>query len=247
MKWKLVAALAILCVLGFVWFWRSGSFGNSLRTRELATRGLAAYLVEKFPGQCAVIMSNPFTQQKGLPKEIVAQEEAGIRGVREGLGKQVRVGVAYPELKPEAKQNPGGVSMIEGATTPLSFMVAEGSFDKIANEHTGCDLIVSLIGIPTGFDQLKIWQPSDTHRFGLLLPDLRILGDLATLRRAIETRKIAAFVLNKPGAPPEQERFSGSWKAEFERRFVLVTSENFEQMLREYPQAFELGRESLNH
>ena len=136
--------------------------------------------------------------------------------------------------------------MAEGTTTPLSFMVAEGSFDKIANEHPGCEIIVSLIGLPADLEQLKIWEPTDPHCFAMLLPDLRIVGDLPAVRRAIEAKKIIAFVLNKHGAPPEQASFTGSWKTEFDRRFLLVTSENFDEMVRQYPQLFELARESLN-
>jgi hypothetical protein len=80
----------------------------------------------------------------------------------------------------------------------------------------------------------------------MLLPDLRIVGDLQAVRRALEAKKILAFVLNKPGAPPEQASFTGSWKTEFDRRFLLVTGENFDQMLRDYAQAFDFGHESSN-
>lgn len=242
MKWKLITVLMAISVLAFVWFSRNGSFDNALRTRALATRGLAAYLAEKFPGQCAVIMSNPFTRTKGLPKKIVETEEAGIRGLREGFGDAVKVGaVAFPDLRPQGQENPNATSMAEGTTTTLSFMLADGAFDKCAAEHPECNLIVSLIGFPADLDHLKIWESSDPHRFALLLPDLRIVGDLSAVRRAMENRKLVAFVLNKPGAPAEQAGFSGSWKTAFDQRFFLVTSENFEQMLRDFPQAFEFA------
>jgi hypothetical protein len=240
MKWKLLIGVILVAVALWAAFWRGGSMSNALHTRELATRGLAAYLTAKSPNGCAVVFSNPFTQQKGLEKGIYAQEEAGLRGLREGFGQRVKIeAVVFPELKPEARQNPSGMSMPEGTTTPLSYLVAEGSFDKLALEHSQCHWLVSLIGLPEDVEQLHIWDAADPHKFALLLPDFHPIGDLAALRKAVLSGKIAAFVLNKPGAPPEGARVSGGWKAEFEKRFVLVTSENFEERVKQYPQLFQ--------
>jgi hypothetical protein len=237
MKWKLAIVLVGVAVVAFFLIRRMNPMTNALRTRELATRGLAAHLAERFPGGCAIVVSNPFTQRAGLPKNIYAQEEAGLKGLREGFGNRIKMAIALPELKEEAQQNPFGVALPEGATTPLSYLVAEGSFDKIASASQ-CDLIVSLIGLPADVEKLNIWQAADKHLFALLLPDLRVVGDLPAVRKAIQSGKIAALILNKPEAPPEQTALSANWKAEFEKRFILVTKENFEEMLGRYPQSF---------
>ena len=237
MKWKLAIALVVVLVVALVLIRRMNPMTTALRTRELATRGLAAYLAERFSGQCAIVVSNPFTKEKGLPKPIYAQEEAGLKGLREGFDGRITPVLMFPELKTEARQNPFGVSLPEGTSTPLSYLVADGSFDQIAAQSR-CDLIVSLIGLPADLHKLRVWDSADKHVFALLLADLRLVGDLDALRTAVQSHKIVAFVLNKPGAPPEQAPFSGDWKAEFERRFLLVSVDNFEEIAHRFPQSF---------
>jgi hypothetical protein len=237
MKWKIASLFVALAVVAFILLRSRSPMSNALRTRELATRGLAAHLAERFSGRCATVVSNPFTKQKGLPKNIYAQENAGLKGLQKGFGDRVTFSVTFPDLKEEARQNPFGIALPEGTTTPLSYLVAEGSFDKVAAARN-CDLIVSLIGLPADVQKLALWQAGDNHVFALLLPDLRVVGDVTALRSAVQSGKIAAFVLNKPGAPPEQTPLSGDWKAEFEKRFILVSRDNFEQMLGRYPHNF---------
>jgi hypothetical protein len=78
----------------------------------------------------------------------------------------------------------------------------------------------------------------DRVHFGLLLPDWRLLGDTEFLRRAFKSGKIAAAVIDKPGAPPDEVPDTGDLKAEFERRFILVTAENIDEVLKSYPRLF---------
>src|SRR5262245_55644406 len=174
-------------------------------SRELATEGLADYLAQKYPGQRALIISNPYTQQRGLEKGIYDQEEAGVRGLRKGFaGKVVLEAVAFPELKSAAQADPRAVEIAPGSTTPLSFMVAEDAFDKLARQHANCDIIISLIGLPANLGRVEAWSTPGKPKFALLLPDLRMVGDGAAVQHAMKTEKLAAFVLNKPGAPVEQ-------------------------------------------
>ena len=81
--------------------------------------------------------------------------------------------------------------------------------------------MISLIGLPATLDKVQAWQQPGKPSFGLLLPDLRIVGGAAEVRKAVNIGKLAAFVLPQPGGSKEQ--------------FVLVTSENLEQMQKQYP------------
>lgn len=212
---------------------------RALLSRELATEGLAQYLAQRYPGQRALVISNPYTQRTGLDKGVYAQEGAGIRGLRKGFAGKVALGaVVFPELKSVVQDNPRSAEIPAGSTTPLSFLVAEDAFDKLAQQQAGCDIIVSLIGLPANLDRVEVWKRPGKPKFALLLPDLRIVGDAADIRNAVKAEKLAAFVLNKPGAPLEQAPLGKDRKAEFERRFILVTPDNIEQILKDYPQLF---------
>src|SRR5262245_32732401 len=100
--WVIGVAVAALAVW---YFSRDKEQAAAFHTRETATRMLAEYLAKKFPNARVLVVSNPFTQS-GAPREVVKMEEAGIAGLRHGFGSGVKLSVAYPELKPVARNNP---------------------------------------------------------------------------------------------------------------------------------------------
>ena len=198
----LLVLAAILLGLG-AWFWfRSSPAANALAIREIATRGLADYLTHHQIGTRVLVLANPYVHQSGMKPKIVATEEAGIRGLTEGLKATPSLGtIAFPELKPEARDNPRSVYIDPQATTPLSFLVATDSFDQALAAHSECDVVVSLIGLPVELDQVKCWQRAGSPRFALLLPDLRIIGNRDDVQRALQKRQVG-------GVCDEQTRFA---------------------------------------
>jgi len=230
-----------LVAAGFgVWFFlKADPQGNALRVREIATRGLAEHLARTCSGKKALIISNPFTQQKDTARAIVETEQAGIRGLREGFGKSVSVAaVAFPELKAGARENPRALLADVETATPLSYLVEPEAFDQLAGKHANCEIIVSLIGLPLEVARCEAWKAAGAPRFALLLPDLRIVGDAAAVKSAVKSGKLAAFVLTRPGAPGDDTTPGRDWKAEFEKRFLLVTVENVEQVMQAHPGLF---------
>jgi len=241
-KRALILIAGIAAVIGCAWFaWLrpSAPQRDALQTREIATRGLAEHLARVFPGRRALVISNPFTQQSNLPREMRDMEDAGLRGLKQGFGDKVSLGaVAFPALKPEAKDNPRAVFIDPETTTPLSYLVADDAFNKLAQQYPDCDLIVSLIGLPTNLRSVQCWQNQDGPKFALLLPDLRVIGDRAAVRRSLESGKLVAFVLAKPSAAGTKQLSTGEFKTDFERLFLLVTRENAEASVRTFPQLF---------
>jgi hypothetical protein len=242
-------SLRLLTVLAFfglglglsLWFYRGKEAATrraALSHREVATRVLAEYLAGQTPPPRPLVMSNPFTRERGHPKHVYAYEEAGLKGLRQGFGKGVDLKVVFPDLKAEYRQNPMSVRVDPKTTTPLSYLVAENAFDLLAGKHPECNVIVSLIGLPARLDQVEIWRKPDGPRFALLLPDWRMVGNPETVRAAFKSGKLIAAVLNKPGAPAERERTKGDYRAEFERRFLLVAGENVDESMKAYPQLF---------
>jgi hypothetical protein len=215
-------------------------FGRGpLGQRELALEFLGQYLASHQAGKKAIVLSNPFSGQPGQPQEVYQFEKAGLRGLRQGLGASVTIEeVVFPELRPGLLKNPRAAAISPATTTPLSYLVADDALDNLAKKHAGAEIIVSLIGLPLNIKQTETWKPGNNRRFALLLPDLRIIGDQATIRQAVQSGKIAAMILNKPGAPPEDQPVGKDPKMEFERRFLLITAENVDQCMRAYPRLF---------
>jgi hypothetical protein len=231
----LVIAALLLASAGVWFFLRDKPRDYALTARELATRRLGEHLAQKFSGQRALLISNPFTQSQTIANDIVATEKAGINGFKKGTGdKLILEAVAFPELKPEARTNPRSVFIDGETTTPLSFLVGADAFDKLAGQHPQCALFVSLIGLPANLKELRCWQ-EEKPKFALLLPDLRFVGNAAAVKQSVQKGKIAAMVLHKPGAPSLDRGVS---QTDFDQLFILVTAENIDRTMLDYPQLF---------
>jgi hypothetical protein len=210
-----------------------------LTQRELAMEYLGRYLAGHYAGEKAVVLGNPFSQKSGQPREIYQYEKAGLQGLKRGLGKSIVIeAVAFPEVKPGFVENPRSVFIDPSTTTPLSYVVTDDALDKITAAHPQAGLLVSLIGLPVHVQQTETWKSAKPRRFALLLPDLRMVGDEAAVREAILSGKLVAFVLNKPGAPPENQPLGKDSKMEFDRRFLLVNRDTIDRLLKLYPRLF---------
>jgi hypothetical protein len=198
---------------------------------------MAEYLKDKLHPKSVAVISNPFSQTPGRPAQVYQFEKAGVAGLEHGFGKETPMKVVFPLLKPEVLQNPASVPLDPKTTTPLSFLVSAAAFDQAIKEVPNCDLVVSLIGLPVKLAQVETWAKPGAPQFALLLPDCRMIGDLAAVRSAFSSGKLAAAVLLKPGAAPSRAA-SGDYHREFEERFLLVTRENANEIISKAPQLF---------
>ena len=123
--------LAAILGLGAWFYLKRGPQENALATRELATRGLAEYLARAYPKARALIISNPFTQDKPATGNMVPCEQAGLRGLHRGFADKIMVeAVAFPELMPGARENPHTFITNVQTTTPLGYLMAADAFDE---------------------------------------------------------------------------------------------------------------------
>jgi hypothetical protein len=235
-----VAFLALVAAFfGLKFMLRPQPLRHALEARALATRQLGEYLAATQSGKRVLVMSNPFIRRANTDRAIVETEEAGLRGLRDGLkGRLAITAVAYPDLRPEARDNPRAVPIDPETTTPLSYLVAPDAFDSVLRQNPGCDIVVSLIGLPVELNRCEAWQAAAAPAFALLLPDLRPVGDTAAVEAAVKSGKLLAFVARKPGGPSDDTPMGKDARTEFERRFLLVTRENIDQIVRAYPALF---------
>jgi hypothetical protein len=242
MKRSSLALAFVIVVLGVVaarWFLQPNPQRNALRARELATHGLAAYVAGVQPGARLLVFSNPFTKRSDAAARIVEMEEAGLRGLRNGIANGGSIGaVVFPEIKAEARNNARAMDIHPESTTPLSFLIAPEAFDKLIQQHSDCTVAVSLIGLPSELEQCESWTKAGGVKFVLLLPDMRLLGGGVAVKQAMAAGKLLGLVLNKPEAPNDENPPTGTPQEEFDKRFLLVTPENLADMMRRYPHLF---------
>jgi len=235
-NWNLIvrslSSAVLLSLLGAV----PGCSSQPESERAVATRVLAEHVAKVAAPKGVLVISNPFSQKSGRPAEVYAFEKAGIEGLKEGFGK-IPVTVAFPKLNQAAARDPGSVAMDPETKTPLSFMVAENAFSELIQQNPNCDVVVTLIGLPVNLAGLEEWTQPGGPRFALLLVDWRMIGGRDAILRAFQNKKLVAAVANKPNAV---EATGGDYKERFESRFLLVTGENVESLMREYPAVFGL-------
>jgi hypothetical protein len=235
----LVIVAAVLLVVWKV-FLGPNPHDDALAARTVATRGLAEALAARHPGQRAIVLSNPFVRRPETDRRIVRMEEAGLRGLQEALaGRLGAITIVYPELRPEARENPRAVPIDTETTTPLSYLMAVDAVDRAVAEHPEAGLVISLVGLPVDLAECEAWKREGGPSFGLLLPDLRMVGGAAAVAAAMRSGKLSAVVLRKPNGVGDDVPPGADARAEFDRRFLLVTRENVDEIVRQSPGLLE--------
>lgn len=214
--------LAAAAVAAAVFLLRpSGPKGAALDSRERAMEMLGACIARLQPDCQVLVLSNPFARESGYLDQTSQYERAGLGGLRRGLGGRIPVTVVFPEIRPEYLAHPEAVIVPPDSRTPLSFVMKPDSVERLAGAHPDCRVIVSLIGLPVGVDQLKLWDDKDPRCFALLLPDLRVLGPPEKAAEAFQRGKLLAAVAedSRSGVP------------------LLVTRSNVVEVLERQPEA----------
>lgn len=215
-----VAAVVAAVVLAVVaWVRPSAPTSQALDERGKAMEMLGAEIAKRRPDANVLVLSNPFTRDAGPFNEINRFERAGLHGLRRGLGGKGTVTSVFPDLRPEFLANPASVVVPPDCRTPLSFLVRPEAVVELAEAHKEARVIVSLIGLPIGIERLKLWDEKDARTFGLLAPDLRLLGTPEEVAAAFQREKLLAVVVTDgpTGAPR------------------LVTRDNFAEVLQQQP------------
>ena len=170
----------------------------ALSAREHLMEALGAEIGRLRPQARVLVLSNPFAEKAGAFNEKTQFERAAIRGLQKGLGKKAEVTVVFPEIRSEYLTHPESIVIPPDSKTPLSFLIQPGSIDRLAEAHPECNIIVSLIGLPVGVNELKIWSGNDSPSFALLLPDLRVIGPANEILAAFQRGKLLAAVFENP-------------------------------------------------
>jgi hypothetical protein len=215
-------ALAVVAIVIIVLLTRTSRPKEAaLAAREQVTEALGTCIAKLKPQCHVLVISNPFGKDAGYLDAKLRYERAALSGLRKGLGRGVPITVVFPDLLPEYFTNRESLFLPPECRTPLSFAIQPASVDRLAEAHRECRVIVSLIGLPAGVEQLKIWGDQDPRCFALLLPDLRVLGP--------EAKAVEAFQKGKLLAAVDQDAASGAP--------LIVTRDNVEAVIQRQPKA----------
>jgi hypothetical protein len=223
------AVIALCCALAHIFMTSTGSSATKAmeieqQYQKISGLKFGAYLANNYANSKVLVIMDPSSQKsdeiKGNPL---------LDGIKEGLGDKVTIEqVLYPEL-PKSAQAPAGPEGEMMEMMPPDMWFTASYFDNlIKTKATGCDLIISLLGMPTDPAAMKFWTMKNRPKLALAR------GSVYELKKAIASKAIVAVVSYNPDGTYELKAPSKDLDKAFDERFVLVTPENVEELATKY-------------
>lgn len=181
--------------------------GRSPERRDLEGReAAAAHLARALPPELSrgplLVIANPFTQKPGAPPDVHRYHESVLRGLSEGLGREIRSAeIVFPALKEGAWERPESFLSGRSLRTPLSSLMRPDAFDRLAAEQPDAKVFISIVGVPEGIERTAFWTNARAPALALYLPDFRAVPDARAWRAAFERGRIVAAVVEQAGYP----------------------------------------------
>jgi hypothetical protein len=218
----------------------AGVVDREITFQKLGGKKLGLYLAEKHAGAKVLILSEPkLGSQTGKVNPLV-------EGLKEGLGSALTVAAeASPEVpadkaKAFAKEMPmegapGGAGAGE-MMPPLEYWYTAKIFDTLLGKYDGqFDLLVTTIGLPQDARSSAILK-------GKSCPKIAVLnGSIYDLKGAFKPTMIVAAITYNPKAVYDDKPVPRDIDEAFNKRFLLVTPENLQQVGSTHPDIFRSG------
>lgn len=237
-----VTIVCAIIAIGFGFYQAvAGSFGKGgskksqareIEYQKVQTRKLGAYLKEKFAGKTAILVKDPNANETS-PQ---------IIGLKEGIGDAITISEEVSPTPPKSARNvgpDGGPGGPEGMMEPMETWFTAKELDKILKGKKA-DLIITTIGLPSGL----------SVRGGKEFPIPSLKGKKVVLAggsiyehgRDIQAGAIVAAVSYKPNAEYDEKPAPSDLDEAFNKRYVLVTNENLNEVIKQYPDLFAKQR-----
>ncbi len=221
---------AILAIgIGFYLSWAK-SFGGgqskSAQAREVEyqkvmTRQLGNYLKEKYSGKKAIIIKDPYSKE----------DSPLMVGLNEGLGGALTIVDTIAPEPPKPKGNEPDMEMMD----PMETWYTSKVLDKML-KGKDADLIITTIGLPIGVG-------CSGKDFNVpCLKGKKVVfagGSIYEHGRAFANNCIVAAVTYKPNAEYDEKPVPKDQNAAFDKRFLLVHSENYKEVASKFPDIFQ--------
>ena len=189
--------------------------------QKVMTRQLGLYLKEKYSGKKAIIIKDPYSKD----------DSPLMVGLSEGLGDALNiVDIVYPE-PPKSKGDPE-MEMMD----PMETWYTKKALENLL-KYKDVDLIITTIGLPIG-----VLCGADKEFNAYCLKGKKVVfagGSIYEHGCAFRAGCLAAAVTYKPNAEYDEKPVPKDQQAAFDKRFLLVTSENYQEVMRQHPDIFE--------
>ncbi len=234
---KPMAIVCALIALGAAIMHLVGQQGPSTDTiikieqnyQQAAGEVLGKYLASEFQGKKAVVLAMPVNPGQQ------AQPNMMVEGLRKGLGSAVTItDVIRPEIPEEIKKQfmvpppPGaegeGMEMSAIDMVPIEEWFNAGMLDRIMKQNSNVDLVITTMGLPMDVFQATFWRDKNAPKLVVAS------GSIYELKGAIKAGRVAAAIAYNPEAKYEPKMAKGTLDEIFDKRFILVTPKNVDEV-----------------
>lgn len=198
--------------------------GEALRDRELRYVEVAAHklghgLSTLKPDTSGILVVVPLSD--GRREGTVDAITKGLyEGLRIGFGKDIPVVTLDLPLPPEvANYDPDNVEMIENAPVVSDWLTSQFFNQHVAAALGSNNVVVSYVGIPTGFEASGFQQQHPTVTFGT------VGGQSNRISALLQSGHVKIAVRIKSGAKYDEIGVPDDIEEAFARRYELITGQ----------------------
>ena len=184
--------------------------------QRIAMKTIGAELARTCPGAKALLLLTPTHEYNKT------RQEATIAGLTEGFQGKLAI---------TEKEEVGG-----NAEMVMEQFLSAKDFDGFIKRYPNCNLIISLIGLPYDYAEMKFWK-MEKDRPKLVTTAVNLADE--QIQEAIADGKLNVVLSSNPNNPYNfKDPVPANEKDAFDKRFILITPENIEQMVKDYPKLF---------
>lgn len=235
---------AILAIIAALWGIKrtiAGDDRKELRARELAyqrleTRVLGKYIAANFSGKKVVIVKDSMRYAAATSTGAEVSDEP-LAGLKEGLGSAVTIVKEILPNNPSApKQAPAGAPAgMPPMMMPQEMWYTTALLAKDLPAESSYDIIIFMSGMP-----------SDTLAGGSKIKNLlgkkkiaMVGGALRLYPQMFQKGYAVAAAIYNPKADYDDAPMPSNEQKAFDRRFLLITQENYQQIVNENQNTFQ--------
>jgi hypothetical protein len=180
-------------------------------------RYLGDYLGKNHPGETILLVISPY---------MAGRNKSSVKALKKGLKGRLTIGAeVYPE-NPDKTEKRGGKHH--------QFFTAE-VFGTMLTKNDTCTLILSLIQLPTDFEEMEFWGLEEHQRPKMVL----VQPNIYNLKKAIMGGYVNAVLHFNPNATYElNEEAPKDYKEAFAKRYLIIDKTNIGAISAEHPNLF---------
>jgi hypothetical protein len=244
-----IACMVVVMVCAFGILTQTGMFGDSSSSKIIANEMVYAkagayipgkYIGEKFPGAKILFLVDD-EKYNSRQKEIIESFKEGLAGRAEIIASECPRPLP-PAPTEEAVAAEGTATTppipqgrMDSMMMPIQEIMTAQTVNDIMFKYPNVNMLVTFVGFPRDINNMDIWREENPEK---RVKVALVSGEIYQLKPAFSAKQAVAAVAYSPKAKFDESKAPSDIQAAFDKRYLLITLENIESVLAEYPGLF---------